>query len=162
MHAHFLGAYALKRWADLPGDEPYLWDHLAGHLVAARRLEELVATVKDLRYLANKTLARTAYAAEADLALAEQRMPDDVPLRLLKRNFANMGHLLNRCTTFNDLAAALTSRLVHVKELSDLCQAFEQDIPRPYLASWHLLPDLPDPVLIRTLSVHKGGVTECA
>ncbi len=162
LHAHLLDAYALTRWADLSHDEPYLWDHLAGHLVAAGRLTELVATVKDLRYLVNKTLARTAYAAEADLAFAEQRLPTDVPLRLLTRNFANMGHLLNRCTTYNDLAAVLSSRLVHLQELSDLCQAFEPDIPRPYLASWHLLPDLPDPALIRTLSGHTLWVNGCA
>jgi WD40 repeat protein len=85
-----------------------------------------------------------------------------VPLRLLRRNFANMGHLLNRCSTFNDLAAVLYSRLVHLQELSELCQAFEQDIPRPYLASWHQLPDLPDLALIRTLSGHTGGVRGCA
>ena len=164
LHAHLLDAYNLNRWADLPGNEPYLWDHLAEHLVAAGRLAELVATVKDLRYLANKTLARTAYAAEADLAFAEQQVPADVPLHMLKRNFANMGHLLNRCTTFNDIAAVLYSRLMHLQELSDLCQAFEQDIPRPYLTCWHLLPDLPDPALIRTLSGHTriSGDMGCA
>ncbi len=161
-HTRLLDAYALKRWADLPHDEPYLWDHLAEHLVAAGRLAELVVIVKDLHYLANKTLARTAYAAEADLVLAEQRVPSDVTLRLLKRNFANMGHLLNLCTTFNDLSATLYSRLVHLQELADLCQAFEQDIPRPYLANWHLLPDLPDPALIRTLSGHTDWVNGCA
>src|SRR6266700_1715729 len=161
LHAHLLDAYALTHWADLPENEPYLWDHLAGHLVASGRLEELIAIVKDLRYLANKTLARTAYATEADLAFAEQRVPDEAPLRLLKRNFANMGHLLNRCSTYNEIAAVLYSRLVHLKELSDLCQTFEQDIPRPYLASWHLLPDLPDPALIRTLSGHTDGVYGC-
>jgi len=162
MHAHFLDAYALKRWADLPGDEPYLWDQLAEHLVAAGRLEELIATVKDLRYLANKTLARTAYPAEADLAFAEQRMPADVPLRLLKRNVANMGHLLNHCHTYHDIATVLLSRLVQMHELADLCQVFEPDIPRPYLASWHPLPDLPDPALIRTLHGHTGVVNGCA
>jgi WD40 repeat protein len=174
LHAHLLDSYALTRWADLPSDEPYLWDHLADQLVEASRLEELIATVKDLRYLARKTLVRTAYAAEADLAIAEQRAPADVPLRLLRRNFANMGHLLNRCSTFNDLAAALYSRLVHLLELADLCQAFEQDIPRPYLVGWHPLPDLPDSALIRTLRYpalirtlpwrpwHTWGVTGCA
>jgi len=162
LHAHLLDAYALTRWADLPGNESYLWDHLAGHLVAAGRLAELVATVKDLRYLAHKTLARTAYATEADLAFAEQRAPSDVSLRLLKRNVANMGHLLNRCTTFNDLAAVLYNRLAYLKDLSDLCQAFEQEIPRPYLASWHPLPDLPDPALIRTFGGHRGEVRGCA
>src|SRR6266852_1976001 len=40
LHAHLLDAYALTRWADLPGDEPYLWDHLARHLVEADRLAE--------------------------------------------------------------------------------------------------------------------------
>src|SRR5437764_824937 len=52
LHAHLLDAYTLTRWADLPENEPYLWDHLAAHLVAAGRIEELVATVKHLRYLA--------------------------------------------------------------------------------------------------------------
>src|SRR6266699_2971951 len=162
LHAHLLDAYALTRWADLPDNEPYLWDRLAAHLVAAVRIEELVATLKDLRYLANKTLVLSAFATEADLAFAEQQVPSDVPLRLLRRNFANTGHLLNRCSTYHDLAAVLYSRLAHLKELSDLCQAFEQDIPRPYLASWHLLPDLPDPALIRTLRGHMGYVWGCA
>jgi hypothetical protein len=162
LHARLLDAYTLTRWADLSGKEPYLWDHLARHLVAAGRLAELVTTVKDLRYLAQKTLVRTAYAAEADLAFAEQLVPADVPLRLLTDNFANMGHLLNRCRTFTDLAAVLYSRLADVKELSDLCQAFEQEIPRPYLAGWHPLPDLPDPALIRTLSGHTNWVSGCA
>ena len=162
LHAQLLDAYSLKRWADLPEDEPYLWDHLAEHLIEASRVEELVAIVKDLRYLANKTLVSKAYAAEADLAFAEQQVPSDVPLRLLTHNFTNMVHLLNLCTTFNDLAAVLSSRLVHLQELSDLCQAFEPEIPRPYLASWYQLPDLPDPALIRTLSGHTQSVNGCA
>src|SRR6266516_932317 len=123
----------------------------------------MVATVKDLHYLANKTLIKhNAYAAEADLVFAEQLMPAGVPLRLLTRNFANMVHLLNRCSTYTEIAPVLYSRLVHVQELSDLCQAFERDIPRPYLASWHQLPDLPDPALIRTLSGHTRYVWGCA
>jgi WD40 repeat protein len=162
LHAHLLDAYALTRWADLPEDEPYQWDHLAEHFVAARRLEELIATVKDLRYLAKKTLVRKAYAAEADLAIAEQQVSTDVLLRLLTRHFANMGHLLNRCRTFDDLAPVLYSRLVHLHELADLCQAFEPEIPRPYLTSWYQLPDLPDPALIRTLGGHTDWVTGCA
>jgi hypothetical protein len=159
LHAQLLDAYALTRWADLPDNEPYLWDHLAEHLLAARRPAELVITVKDLRYLARKTLLRTAYPVEADLALAEQRAPDDVPLRLLKRNVANMGHLLNRCRTYPDLAATLYSRLEYLPDLSHLCRAFEPDIARPFLASWH---PLPDPALIRTLSGHTNKVTGSA
>jgi len=70
----------------------------------------------------------TAYDAEADLVLAEQRMPSDLPLSLLTRNFANMGHLLNFCITYNDIAAVLYSRLMHLPELSDLRQALEQEL----------------------------------
>ncbi len=161
-HNQLLDAYTLKCWADLHHDEPYLWDHLAEHLIGAQRSGELVATVKDLRYLASKMLARRASFVETDLLLAEQHALSDLPLGLLTRQFVAMGHMLNRCTTFNEITAVLYSRLVHVKELSDLCQAFEQDIPRPYLASWHSLPDLPDPALIRTLFGHTGGVNGCA
>ena len=162
LHAQLLDAYALTSWADLPPDEPYLWDHLIEHLNSAGRLAELVATVKDLRYLAHKTLTRTAYAAEIDLTFAEHHLPSDVPLHLLTHNFTNMSHLLNRCSDYQELAPVLFSRLVHLQELSDLCRAFEQDIPRPYLANWHLLPDLPDLALIRTLSRHTYLVTSCA
>ena len=109
LHAHLLDAYALTRWADLPEDEPYLWDHLTEHIVNAGRLTELVDTVKDLRYLAHKTLVRTAYAAEADLAFAEQRVSVDVPLRLLKRNFANMGHLLTAVAPITTLPPSSTA-----------------------------------------------------
>jgi WD40 repeat protein len=105
---------------------------------------------------------RAAYAAEADLGFAEQRMPADAPLRLLTHNFTNMGHLLNLCSTYTEIAPVLYSRLVHLQELSDLCQAFERDIPRPYLASWHQLPDLPDPALLRTLSGQTSFVNGCA
>ncbi|PJF35532.1 MAG: hypothetical protein CUN49_10120, partial [Candidatus Thermofonsia Clade 1 bacterium] len=34
-HQKFLDAYGVARWADLPPEEPYLWDHLAYHLIAA-------------------------------------------------------------------------------------------------------------------------------
>jgi hypothetical protein len=65
LHKRFLDAYGLECWADLAADECYLWDHLAEHLVEASQFAELVATVKDLRYLAYKTLIKhNAYAAE--------------------------------------------------------------------------------------------------
>lgn len=100
IHEQLLDTYKLIRWADLPGADPYLWDHLDWHLVAAGRLAELISTVKDLRYLARKTRLRSAYAIEHDIAFAEKQAPGDVQLRLLKRNFANMCHLLNRCITY--------------------------------------------------------------
>jgi len=162
LHGQLLDAYTLARWADLPRNEPYLWDHLVAHLIGVRRTEELIATVKDLRYLAIKTLARNAYTVETDLERAETQAPTDLPLRLLKRHFRQMSHLLNRCCTFTEAASVLHSRLAHLDELSSLCQAFEPEIPRPFLTSWHSLPDVPHPALIRTLQGHTGEVTGCA
>jgi WD40 repeat protein len=162
LHNQLLDSYNLKRWADLPHDEPYLWDHLAYHLVGAQRSGELIATVKDLRYLARKVLARSAYRVETDLLQAEQHAPSDLPLRLLTRQFVNMEHLLNWCDTLNSVASTLQSRLEHLTGLSDLCNTFAQELPRPSLSAWHPLPDLPPPALIRTLQGHTGGISGCA
>jgi WD40 repeat protein len=162
LHAQLLDAYSCNRWAELPQDEPYLWDHLADHLIGAQLSGELNATVKDLRYLASKTLARSAYAVETDLAVAEQFVPEDVPLRLLKRHFVTMEHLLTRCTILNDVTNALSCRLQHLPELSDLCQrSFAERLP-PFVGLWHPLPDLPHSALIRTLQGHAKRVIACA
>src|SRR6266480_3650272 len=70
LEAQFLDAYRLARWADLPPDEPYLWDHLAEHYIGARRGKQLIATVKDGGYLTVKTWVRSAYAVETDISAA--------------------------------------------------------------------------------------------
>ena len=45
-----------------------------------------------------KHCIRKSLAVEADLLAAEQiAVGDDESLRLLRRNFVNSGHLLNRC-----------------------------------------------------------------
>jgi WD40 repeat protein len=162
LHKQLLDSYPLKRWADLAHNEPYLWDHLAYHLVSAQRSGELIATVKDLRYLVSKVLARSAYPVETDLLQAEQHAPSDLPLRLLRRQFVNMEHLLNRCDTLSSVASTLQSRLLHLTEFSDLCNTFAQELPRPALTAWHPLPDLPPPALIRTLYGHTDEVNGCA
>src|SRR6185295_15325514 len=97
----------LSRWADMPADEPYLWDQLAYHLLEAGRGDELVETVKDWRYLVAKTLMRKSLAVEADLLEAEKVVAWDDVLRLLRRNFVNSGHLLNRCKRRDDLELTL-------------------------------------------------------
>ncbi len=42
------------RWSDLPAGETYLWRHLAGHLLAAGRREELRSTLLDVAFLRAK------------------------------------------------------------------------------------------------------------
>ncbi|MET0650284.1 MAG: TIR domain-containing protein [Pyrinomonadaceae bacterium] len=149
-------------WADMPADEPYLWDHLAYHLTGAGLGDELVATVKDLRYLAAKTFQLKSLPAENDLLVAEAHAPDDKQLQLLRRTFVQSGHILNRCDTRHDAEATLLCRLQHLPELSDLTDALSRTLTPPYIVPQHPLPDLPHPALLRTINAHDTRVSACA
>lgn len=149
-------------WADMPLDEPYLWDHLGHHLKESRRGDELLATAKDLCYVAAKTFVRKSSAVEGDLLTAEGLYPEDAVLRLLRRRLVQTGHLLNRCETLDDLKGNLYCRLLDLDELSPLLRAFARSLTTPYLVPFHRLPDLPHPALLRTLSGHTGAVYDCA
>ena len=157
-----LDSYGVERWADLPPDEPYLWDYLAYHLVEAKREEALVATVKDAMYLCAKTLARDTVGAEKDLVVAEEHAPEDRELAVLTRHFANAGHLLNRSETMRDALATLHSRLTHIPELATVSTTLHTDLQHPCLTARHQLPDLPHPALIRTLAGHGDRINACA
>ena len=157
-----LDSYGVKRWADLPQDEPYLWDQLAWHLVEAGREEALLATVKDAKYLCAKTLARDAHQAEGDMIAVQKYAADDRELTVIKRHFANSGHILNRCNEMQSALATLHSRISHIPELATIMECLYPEIRRPYIAPRHRLPDLPHPALIRTLSRHIWSVYCCA
>jgi WD40 repeat protein len=161
-HQQLLDAYDCPRWAELPRDEPYMWEHLAEHLIGAGRGEELVATVKDGGYLAAKTHVRSVYAMETDLDMAMKPAPTDASLRLLKRDLARVSHLLNRCKTLHEVAGVLDSRLSRLSELSNVRITLEEDLPRPFLTSWHAFVDLSHAALIRTLEGHTDWVKGCA
>ena len=162
LHSQFLDAYGLQEWADLPPDEPYLWDHLAYHLRQAGREQVLVNIAKDLRYLATKAFVRGALAAEQDLQAATEVAPEDAVLCSLQRSFVQAGHLLHRCTSLKDLAITLNSRLQHSAVLAPLTQHFHRSLSAPYLIPWHPLPDLPHPAHVRTIVGHTGEVSDCA
>jgi hypothetical protein len=149
-------------WSELPDAEPYLWDYLAFHLIEAGRGAELVATVKDWRYLAKKTLLRKSLSVENDLIQAVNHAPDDDPLRVLRRTFANTGHLFNHCETRDDLNSTLFNRLQHLDELQAIAQELKCLLNSPYIHTRFELPDLPHPALLRTLEGHSGVVTGCA
>lgn len=138
-------------WADLPPGEPYLWDTLAQHLLAAGRADELRRTVADLHYLAAKTRARHAFATEADLQAAEQAGPDDAALRRWRIAFVQCQHLLARCDDHAALHATLYGHL-----------PVAADAPVPRLAPLRPLPDLPPPALIRSLALPRGALLACA
>ncbi|NNJ12060.1 CHAT domain-containing protein [Chloroflexales bacterium ZM16-3] len=149
-------------WADLPDDELYMWQHLAAHLVGAGRGAELVALVKDLRYLARKAFLRGPLAVEQDLLAAGQAAPDDTELPILIRSFVNASHLLAASEDEATCAATLYSRLCHVEPLRPLVEALAQVLPRPTLIPFALLPDLPHSRIVRTLTGHTDEVWGCA
>lgn len=163
IHAQLLDAHLPGGpWSEMPAEEPYLWDHLAHHLVEARQGDELLATVKSWRYLVAKTFVRKSLAVEADLLAAEQIGSDDDVLRLLRRNFVNFGHLLNKCENRNDIEATLFSRLQHLDNLKFFTTDLERNLKPPCLVPTTSLPDLPHPALVRTLSGRMGRVFACA
>ena len=165
IHAQLLDAHrptASSGWAEMLADEPYLWDHLAHHLVEAGCGNELVTTVKDWRYLVSKTLMRKSLAVETDLLAGGKVAANDDTLRSLRRNFVNSGHLLNRCERKDDVEITLFTRLQHLGELKLLTKDLKQHLKRPRLLPINKLPDLPHPALVRTLSGHTGWVTGCA
>lgn len=162
LDTQLLDAYTLTRWADLPHTERYLWNHLIDHLTGAGRIEEAVATIKDGTYLATKAFVRTPYALETDLAKVEQQAPSDSIVILLRHHITNMEHVLHHCVTLNEVQNVLYSRLIHVPELAELCNALQQELARPYIVPWYPLPDLPDNALIRTLTGHSSLIFTCA
>lgn len=131
-------------------------------LIEAGREAELVATVKNWRYLAAKTWLRKAAAVEADLLAAVGVAADDDPLRVLLRNFVNAGHLLNHCEDQRGVEATLYSRLQHLAELKQLLLEMRAQLQPPTLTPLNVLPDQPHPALIRTLEGHAGWVYGCA
>ena len=149
-------------WAEAPNDDRYLWDHLAGHLIEAGRGEELVATVKDWRYLAKKIFLRKAHAVENDLIEAEKIAPSDDPLRMLRRGISVSSHLINHCENLRDIESTMLVRLHHLTDLAAMLQDLAQSLGRLYVTPHSGLPDLPHPALIRTLEGHSSPVYGCA
>jgi WD40 repeat protein len=162
LHTRFLDSYSMKRWANLPRNEPYLWDHLAIHLIAAGRADALVTTVMDGAYLASKASYRPISLLEEDLNLAVKQDPNNSTLSRLEHSVTNMTHLLHASQPWQECASILHSRLVHLPELQAICQSLEHRLKRPYLTAWHALPDLPMNVLKRTLAGHTDRVRACA
>ena len=162
LHSQFLGAYGHSNWADLAPDDPYLWEHLAEHLLAAGQADTLIITVKDLRYLATKIKVRGAPAVEQDLALAVHQSATDITLLLLNRQFAKIAHLLQRGQTLHQVKEILLCYLSQVEGLKTLCEAWKQEISPPWLEPWYPFPVLDDPSLMRTWVGHWAPVSACA
>ncbi len=116
LHADLLAAYRpllpeeSAVWAELPQDEPYIWEHLLYHLRGAGDGSGITALVTDLAYLAVRSFRSGPHAAESDLRQAVALYPDDPAIEWLLRLFTQWGHLFAGHHTVGDLAATLASR----------------------------------------------------
>ena len=162
LHNTLLASYNLTRWADLPDYEPYLWDHLAEHLIVADRVAELVETVQDMAYLARKSWLKKSYAVENDLQRTAQALPESDTTALLLRSYRHCGHLLNQCRHFRDLQTTLNSRFQSIPVLKPLAEVYRASISPACLYPYRSLPDMPSPALIRTLEGHTNAVNTVA
>jgi WD40 repeat protein len=157
LHSKFLRAYGVAHWAELPRDEPYLWDHLAYHLLAAGRRDELRAALLDYRYLQAKLDARDVNALLSDFR-AFLRGGDDKPVRMVRQALDLSVYALTKDKAA--LAHQLYSRLHAQAELLEIAALREQ-----ISAILRLLP-LNEPThemlagsrLLRILREHKDTV----
>lgn len=145
-------------WHTLAHAEPYWWPQLFFHLQAAGLHDELLATALDLRWLSEKSAARTAFSAESDLRLAETLFAANDTLRTLRRVFGQSAHLFGDCRDAAEVRATLASRLPSGSVLQQVAAV----IAEPRLEPVRPLPDLPHPALLRTLGNRREAVRACA
>jgi hypothetical protein len=162
LHRQFLDSYGLRRWSDLSPKEPYLWYHLAEHLIAAEQREMLFATMKELGYLGRKALICGVSALEQDLALAVDYLPNEKSLVLLRRHIVRNAHLLRQAQTLGEVEAVLLNDCSNIEDGGVLHEEWEREITGPYLTAWHPFPDPSSAALVRTLWGHTAEVNGCA
>ena len=166
LHGKFLDAYGVAGWADLPATEPYLWRHLAYHLLAAGRRAELGATetsaLLDYRYLRAKLEATDANAllADCDAYLAGG---DDEPIRLLRSALELSAHVL--AEDKGALAGQLVGRLMtwrkdnpKIRALTDQIVASVGGLYPADLDSRYATHEQAGGALLRTLAGHEDEV----
>jgi WD40 repeat protein len=141
-------------WCSLPQDDGYLTSHLVYHLVEAGLAAEATALACDLRWI-EATIRRTGSTggAEADLATV-----GGVHAEPLSRVLARIGYLLPGPTHPTALGPTLAARLHGVAGTEEAVRAYRVSLPRPRLEPAWPLPDQPQPVQLRALTGHTGGV----
>ncbi|MER7846873.1 NB-ARC domain-containing protein, partial [Kitasatospora sp. NPDC096077] len=145
-------------WWDLPAEPRYLWQRLPYHLARAGRTDERDALVCDLRWVAAKsTRLGSSVPAETDLA--------DVPTglaRSLRQSLGSITHLLTPGDPPPVLQATLYGYLSGVPDLEPLVTSYRSALSSPQLAPAWPLPDQPRTGVVRVLTGHVNGVSDCA
>ena len=157
--------YSITHWRDLPLDAPYLWDHLAYHLIDAGQTAALRDLLFDFGWMYARLNATDPAALLADAALATSVLKDDRELRLIESALRLAQNALSEDK--KQLANQIRGRLWIYKDKPD---------EYPTIVSlWHAVPDIPGTLallptqqfppmdqaggaLLRTLEGHTGGI----
>jgi hypothetical protein len=158
LHNHFLNAYALKNWAELPAEEQYLWDHLAYHLKEAGHQSELCTLIQDFDWLQAKLNATNINALIADY----RGLPKEEALDMIQRALRKSAHVLAQDKT--QLVSQLVGRLTNIKmsEVQTLLNRAQRYKAKPWLCPLIASLKSPDDPLLQTLIGHEGGVRAVA
>ncbi|MEU6803705.1 NB-ARC domain-containing protein [Streptomyces neyagawaensis] len=145
-------------WWELPADPDYLVRHLAEHLHAAGRRDELAAVVTDPRWVDRRVRLFGPVAAEADLALA------GTPLALqLAGALPKIAFLLEPRSPDSVLTSTLLARLYDlVPDAAHALAGYRAELRSPWTRHRWPLPGRPDTRLIRELPGHGCEVTSVA
>ncbi|MCI0695865.1 NB-ARC domain-containing protein [candidate division KSB1 bacterium] len=162
LHAQFLYAYrsttSMQTWANLPADEPYLWRHLAYHLIKSGQPQTLHDLLWDYDWLHNKLAVSEINALLADYDF----FPEDRELRLVQSALRLSANQLTRDR--QQLPSHLLGRLLGQTspDTQSLLAQATKKAKRPWLRP--LTPSLTTPggPLLRTLEGHSKYVNAVA
>ena len=76
-HETLLGSYGLQQWADIPEDEPYLWNNLAYHMLEAGQSGDAYTLLTNCDYLEKKHNISSIYNLRDDYLLAIRKWCGD-------------------------------------------------------------------------------------
>ncbi|MFI9248144.1 NB-ARC domain-containing protein [Streptomyces sp. NPDC053086] len=140
--------------------ESYLLDHLIEHLLAAGRTAQAEAVASDVRWVEARLMQRGPTAPWSDL----ERVPT-AWASARARTIAQAAHLLTACDPPHALLHVLHNRFDALPQWRDQIIARRQHEDagsRPVLGHAWPPPDLPNPLLLRTLTGHAQMVTSVA
>ena len=145
-------------WWTLPSGGTYLWHQLTYHLHHARKHDDLLQLVLDLRWAEAKILAvGNTISLEADLALVDE--PRALELR---RAIGRSAAMLAPLQPPAALGATLASRLTGYPRLAPLVHRYRASLVRPHLEDAWPSPDQPEPALLRGFQAHEDWIRSCA
>jgi WD40 repeat protein len=157
-HRQLLAAHAgvpstRELWSTLPDDEPYLWDHLIEHLVAAGDVTRLEEALVDPVWILRRYHLHGPHAPESDLVRGLDAMPTfQLAGRLLHR-LRQVSHVLGAVTTLGDRALTLAYQLEDLLPAEPLVSLF----PPIRITPRHPLSQTTD-ALERVVTGHLAGV----